>query len=132
VLLGWDCGAPSVAPALGGSYERGHDGAVKGLGSHRATIFGKGIEVEYTRLGRTGLRVRRIGLGCMSYGNPAAGMHQWALDEDAAAPFFRQAVELGVTSGTPRTSTRAAPQRSSSGGRSQGSPAVRTLCWPPR
>ena len=53
--------------------------------------------MEYTRLGRTGLRVSRIGLGCMSYGNPAAGMHQWTLDEDAAAPFFRQAVELGVT-----------------------------------
>jgi aryl-alcohol dehydrogenase-like predicted oxidoreductase len=33
----------------------------------------------------------------MSYGNAAAGTHQWTLDEDAAAPFFRQAVELGVT-----------------------------------
>jgi aryl-alcohol dehydrogenase-like predicted oxidoreductase len=33
----------------------------------------------------------------MGYGNAAAGMHQWTLDEDAAAPFFRQAVELGVT-----------------------------------
>jgi aryl-alcohol dehydrogenase-like predicted oxidoreductase len=53
--------------------------------------------VEFTRLGRTGLRVSRIGLGCMSYGQAAAGMHQWTLDEDAAAPFFRQAVELGVT-----------------------------------
>jgi aryl-alcohol dehydrogenase-like predicted oxidoreductase len=53
--------------------------------------------LEYTRLGRTGLRVSRIGLGCMSYGVAAAGMHQWTLDEDAAAPFFRQAVELGVT-----------------------------------
>jgi len=53
--------------------------------------------VEYTRLGRTGLTVSRIGLGCMSYGNAAAGMHRWTLDEDAAAPFFRQAVELGVT-----------------------------------
>jgi aryl-alcohol dehydrogenase-like predicted oxidoreductase len=53
--------------------------------------------VRFTRLGRTGLRVSRIGLGCMSYGQAAAGMHQWTLDEDAAAPFFRQAVELGVT-----------------------------------
>ena len=53
--------------------------------------------MEYTRLGRSGLRVSRVGLGCMSYGQAAAGMHQWALDEDAAAPFFRQAVELGVT-----------------------------------
>ncbi|MFL6133736.1 MAG: aldo/keto reductase, partial [Nocardioidaceae bacterium] len=44
-----------------------------------------------------GLKVSRIGLGCMSYGRAVAGMHQWTLDEDAAAPFFEQAVELGVT-----------------------------------
>ncbi|MEV6488618.1 aldo/keto reductase [Actinoplanes sp. NPDC051633] len=53
--------------------------------------------MKYTRLGRTGLRVSRIALGCMSYGVATAGMHQWTLDEDAAAPLFRQAVELGVT-----------------------------------
>ncbi|MBB1483079.1 aldo/keto reductase [Tessaracoccus sp. MC1865] len=53
--------------------------------------------MDYTRLGRTGLPVSRVGLGCMSYGQAGAGMHQWTLDEDAAAPFFRQAVELGVT-----------------------------------
>ena len=53
--------------------------------------------MEYTRLGGTGLKVSRIALGCMSYGNAGAGMHQWTLDEDAAGPFFRQAVELGVT-----------------------------------
>ncbi|WNV91473.1 aldo/keto reductase [Umezawaea sp. Da 62-37] len=53
--------------------------------------------MEYARLGGTGLTVSRIGLGCMSYGDPAAGMHRWTLDEDDAAPFFRQAVELGVT-----------------------------------
>ena len=45
----------------------------------------KGSALEYTRLGRTGLKVSRIGLGCMSYGNAATGMHQWTLDEDAAA-----------------------------------------------
>ncbi len=53
--------------------------------------------MEYTRLGRTGLRVSRIGLGCMSYGVAEAGRHQWTLDEEAAASFFQQAVELGVT-----------------------------------
>lgn len=53
--------------------------------------------MEYGRLGRSGLKVSRVGLGCMSYGAAASGMHQWTLDEDAAAPFFRQAVELGVT-----------------------------------
>ena len=53
--------------------------------------------MEHTRLGLSGLTVSRIGLGCMSYGQAATGLHQWTLDEDAAAPFFRQAVELGVT-----------------------------------
>ena len=53
--------------------------------------------MEYTRLGQSGLRVSRIGLGCMSYGTASSGMHRWTLDEDEAAAFFRQAVELGVT-----------------------------------
>ncbi len=53
--------------------------------------------MQYTRLGRSGLKVSRIGLGCMSYGHAATGLHRWTLDEDAAAPFFRQAVESGVT-----------------------------------
>lgn len=53
--------------------------------------------MEYTRLGRSGLRVSRIGLGCMSYGKSTTGLHQWTLDEEAAAPFFQQAVESGVT-----------------------------------
>lgn len=53
--------------------------------------------MKYKRLGDSGLRVSRIGLGCMSYGEAASGMHQWTLDEAAAAPFFQQAVELGVT-----------------------------------
>jgi aryl-alcohol dehydrogenase-like predicted oxidoreductase len=57
----------------------------------------EGAAVKYTRLGRTGLKVSRIALGCMSYGDTAAGMHRWTLDEDAASAFFRQAVELGVT-----------------------------------
>jgi aryl-alcohol dehydrogenase-like predicted oxidoreductase len=54
--------------------------------------------MEYVRLGSTGLRVSRLALGCMSYGDPATpGAHPWALTEDAAQPYFRQAVELGVT-----------------------------------
>ena len=54
--------------------------------------------MEYTRLGNTGLRVSRLALGCMSYGDHAtAGAHRWALDDDAAQPFFRQAVEAGIS-----------------------------------
>jgi aryl-alcohol dehydrogenase-like predicted oxidoreductase len=53
--------------------------------------------MEYTRLGSTGLRVSRIALGCMSYGDASRGGHPWALGEEDAAPFFRQALELGIT-----------------------------------
>ena len=54
--------------------------------------------MEYTRLGTTGLKVSRLALGCMSYGDPETpNAHAWALTEDAAGPFFQQAVELGVT-----------------------------------
>jgi aryl-alcohol dehydrogenase-like predicted oxidoreductase len=54
--------------------------------------------MQYTRLGGTGLIVSRLALGCMSYGDPnTPDAHPWALTEDQAEPFFRQAVELGVT-----------------------------------
>ncbi|MEO7746130.1 MAG: aldo/keto reductase [Actinomycetota bacterium] len=53
--------------------------------------------MEYTTLGSTGLRVSRIALGCMSYGDPNRGGHPWSLDEDASRPFFRSAIEAGVT-----------------------------------
>ncbi|MFN2398277.1 MAG: aldo/keto reductase [Gemmatimonadaceae bacterium] len=48
----------------------------------------------YAQLGRSGLTVSRICLGCMSYGSPA--WRSWILDEDAAQPFFRKAVESGI------------------------------------
>src|SRR5512143_1482333 len=50
--------------------------------------------MEYTRLGRTGLTVSRLCLGCMSYGDPK--WRPWVLDEAAARPFFRRAIELGI------------------------------------
>ena len=54
--------------------------------------------MEHTRLGDTGLRISRLALGCMSYGDPATeGAHRWALADDDAQPFFRQAIELGIT-----------------------------------
>jgi 1-deoxyxylulose-5-phosphate synthase len=54
--------------------------------------------MEYTRLGDTGLKISRLALGCMSYGDPATeGAHRWALADDDAQPFFRQAIELGIT-----------------------------------
>jgi 1-deoxyxylulose-5-phosphate synthase len=53
--------------------------------------------MDYTRLGGTGLEVSRICLGCMSYGEPGRGDHAWTLDEEASRPFFRRAIEAGIT-----------------------------------
>jgi aryl-alcohol dehydrogenase-like predicted oxidoreductase len=53
--------------------------------------------MEYTRLGRSGLTVSRIALGCMSFGDSSRGFSEWSLSEEDAQPFFRQAVELGIT-----------------------------------
>ena len=50
--------------------------------------------MKYTRLGRTGLTVSRICLGCMSYG--ATSWRPWVLEEQAARPFFKRAIELGI------------------------------------
>jgi aryl-alcohol dehydrogenase-like predicted oxidoreductase len=52
--------------------------------------------MEYTRLGGSGLKVSRITLGCMSFGDTSRGFSQWSLDDDQAEPVFRQAVELGI------------------------------------
>src|SRR3954467_15146159 len=54
--------------------------------------------MECVRLGGTGLKVSRLALGCMSYGDPTPpGAHEWSLDDEAAQPFFQQAVDLGIT-----------------------------------
>ncbi len=57
--------------------------------------------MNYINLGKTGLKVSRICLGCMSYGAPAIGelkpgRHAWTLNEEESGPFFRQALNLGI------------------------------------
>ncbi len=52
--------------------------------------------MEYTNLGRTGLKVSRICLGCMTYGIPDRGAHPWTLDEEKSRPMIREALELGI------------------------------------
>ncbi len=50
----------------------------------------------YIKLGRTGLDLSRICLGCMSYGDPQRGNHSWTLPETDSRPFIRQAVDAGI------------------------------------
>ena len=53
--------------------------------------------MEYVRLGRSGIEVSRLCLGCMTYGVPGRGNHPWTLDEDQSRPFVKRALELGIT-----------------------------------
>jgi aryl-alcohol dehydrogenase-like predicted oxidoreductase len=57
--------------------------------------------MDYVNLGKTGLKVSRICLGCMTYGEPATGelkpgRQAWALNEEESRPFLRQALDLGI------------------------------------
>ncbi len=52
--------------------------------------------MEYGRLGRSGLKVSKLCLGCMSFGDPGQGAHPWVLDEDASRPIIRRAIEAGI------------------------------------
>src|SRR5476651_395041 len=55
------------------------------------------MKMEYVRLGRTGMKVSRICLGCMTYGVPERGGHPWTLVEEKSRPFIKRALELGIT-----------------------------------
>ncbi|MBL8568873.1 MAG: aldo/keto reductase [Phreatobacter sp.] len=52
--------------------------------------------MDYVKLGRTGLDVSRLCLGCMTYGAPDKGTHPWSMGEEESRPFIRRALDLGI------------------------------------
>ncbi|HXR69212.1 MAG TPA: aldo/keto reductase [Actinocrinis sp.] len=54
------------------------------------------MDMQYIKLGSTGLDVSRLCLGCMSFGDKARGGHQWVLDEDTSRQFIKSALEAGI------------------------------------
>ncbi|MBN8638262.1 MAG: aldo/keto reductase [Anaerolineae bacterium] len=52
--------------------------------------------MEYARLGSTGMKVSRICLGCMGFGDATRWIHKWVLDEDNSRPIIQHALELGI------------------------------------
>ena len=52
--------------------------------------------MKTVRLGKTGLEVSRICLGCMTYGEPDRGVHNWTLSEEKSRPLIRKALEMGI------------------------------------
>ncbi len=52
--------------------------------------------MEYARLGNTGLKVSRICLGCMGFGDAGHWIHKWVLNEESSRPIIQKALELGI------------------------------------
>lgn len=50
--------------------------------------------MEYINLGRTGLKVSQLALGCMTFGSPSWA--PWVLDEAGSRPIIEKAVDLGI------------------------------------
>jgi aryl-alcohol dehydrogenase-like predicted oxidoreductase len=61
-----------------------------------AAHFAGSNAMDYVNLGKSGLKVSRLCLGCMSYGVPERGAHPWTLDEQQSRPFLVRALELGI------------------------------------
>ncbi len=52
--------------------------------------------MQYVRMGKSGLKVSQLCLGCMSFGVPDRGAHPWSLSEEQSRPLVRQAIEAGI------------------------------------
>ena len=52
--------------------------------------------MKYTNFGNTGMKVSRLCLGCMSFGEPSAGSHPWSLDDARSRPIIKRALEAGI------------------------------------
>ncbi|HEY4294080.1 aldo/keto reductase [Luteibacter sp.] len=52
--------------------------------------------MRYVKLGRTGLEISPLVLGCMTYGASDRGTHAWTLGEEESRPFIRKALDLGI------------------------------------
>ena len=52
--------------------------------------------MKYTKLGNSQLRVSRICMGCMGFGDAANGQHSWTIDEEHSREIIKQGLELGV------------------------------------
>ncbi len=52
--------------------------------------------MEYARLGSTGMKVSRICLGCMGFGDATRWIHKWVLNEEDSRPVIQKALELGI------------------------------------
>lgn len=70
--------------------------------------------MHYIPLGDTALRVSRLCLGCMTFGEPDRGRHAWTLPEESSRPLIQHALKAASTSSIPPTATPTAAAKRSS------------------
>jgi 1-deoxyxylulose-5-phosphate synthase len=92
-VFSWSAAVMRGAPVdITGGVSGAHPGQTDDVQTEAVTT-----DMGTARLGATGLTVSRIILGCMSYGDADRGGHPWAMPIDDARPFFRRAIEAGIT-----------------------------------
>ena len=52
--------------------------------------------MKYHRLGKSGLKISGLALGCMTYGAPTEGAHEWTIGEEESRPLIKAAIEAGI------------------------------------
>ena len=52
--------------------------------------------MEYVTLGKSDLKVSRICMGCMGFGNAQTGQHSWTVDEETSKAIIKRGLELGI------------------------------------
>ena len=52
--------------------------------------------MKYTNLGNSDLKVSRICMGCMGFGDAANGQHSWTIDEEHSREIIKRGLDLGV------------------------------------
>lgn len=72
--------------------------------------------MKYAKLGNSQLKVSRICMGCMGFGDAQHGQHSWTLDEEHSREIIKRGIELGVNFLTPPSPIKAAPASSIWGG----------------
>ena len=70
--------------------------------------------MKYTKLGSSDLKVSRICMGCMGFGDSGRGQHSWTIDEEKTREIIKRGLELGINSMIRRSRIRAVPASSMS------------------
>ncbi len=60
------------------------------------SIVRRSLKIKYVKLGKSYLKVSRICMGCMGFGNAAAGQHSCTLDENQMREIIKHGLELGI------------------------------------